>query len=64
MSGRLLVAQNVAEESYVFIDHIQFALGFSDFFVLYQDPRRFGSVRTVSKTGPKTTGQLATFCVG
>ena len=36
-------------------------MDFSDFFILYQDPRRFGSIRIVSKAGPKTTGQLSTF---
>ena len=63
MSGRLIVAQNELEMRKVThsLNHIHLCLDFNDFCILYQDPRRFGSVRTVSKEGPKTTGQLSTF---
>ena len=63
MSGRLIVAQSALEmwKTTNSLNHIHFCLDFSDFFILYQDPRRFGSVRTVSKKGPKTTGELSTF---
>lgn len=63
MSGRLIVTQNALEmkqETYP-LNHIHFCLDFGDFLILYQDPRRFGSVRIVSKAGPKTTGQLSKF---
>ena len=63
MSGRLIVAQNALEmkQATYSLKHIHFCLDFGDFLILYQDPRRFGSVRIVSKAGPKTTGQLSTF---
>ena len=63
MSGRLIVAQSALGmwKTTSSLNHIHFCLDFSDFFILYQDPRRFGSVRTVSKTGPKTTKELSTF---
>ena len=61
MSGRLIVIQNATQTRRAAhsLNHIHLCLDFSDFFILYQDPRRFGSVRTVSKEGPKTTGQLS-----
>ncbi len=63
MSGRLIVAQNPVEMSRTTnsLKHIHLCLDFSEFFILYQDPRRFGSVRIVSKEGPKTNGQLSVF---
>ena len=63
MSGRLIVAQNGLEMRRVTnsLNHIHLCLDFNDFFILYQDPRRFGLVRTVSKLGLKTTGQLSIF---
>ena len=63
MSGRLMIAQNTSEMKRATnsLNHVHLCLDFSDFLVLYQDPRRFGSVRTISKVGPKTTGQLSTF---
>lgn len=63
MSGRLIFAQSTLEMRRTInsLNHIHLCLDFNDFFILYQDPRRFGSVRTVSKVGPKTTGQLSTF---
>ena len=63
MSGRLIVTQNELEMRKVThsLNHIHLCLDFSDFCILYQDPRRFGSVRTVSKEGPNTTEQLSTF---
>ena len=63
MSGRLIFAQSALEMRRTInsLNHIHLYLDFNDFFILYQDPRRFGSVRTVSKEGPKTTGQLSTF---
>ena len=63
MSGRLIVAQNTSEmrKATNSLNHIHLCLDFNDFFILYQDPRRFGSLRTVSKSGLKTTGQLSIF---
>ena len=63
MSGRLIVTQNALEmkQATYPLNHIHFCLDFGDFLILYQDPRRFGSVRIVSKAGPKTTGQLSKF---
>ena len=63
MSGRLIVTQNSLEIKHATsaLKHIHLCLDFGDFLILYQDPRRFGSVRIVSKAGPKTTGQLSKF---
>ena len=63
MSGRLIFAQSALEmrRAKNSLNHIHLCLNFSDFFILYQDPRRFGSVRTVSKEGSETTGQLSKF---
>ena len=63
MSGRLIVTQNALamKQATYPLNHIHFCLDFGDFLILYQDPRRFGSVRIVSKAGPKTTGQLSKF---
>ena len=63
MSGRLIFAQSALEMRRTInsLNHIHLYLDFNDFFILYQDPRRFGSVRIVSKAGPKTTGQLSKF---
>ena len=67
MSGRLIVAQNEIEmrKATNMLKHIHLCLNFSNFFILYQDPRRFGSIRIVNKAGPKPTKQLSTlFGVG
>ena len=63
MSGRLLVTQSALEMKKAThpLKHIHLCLDFGDFLILYQDPRRFGSVRIVSKVEPKTTGQLSKF---
>ena len=63
MSGRLIVTHNSLEikQATSALKHIHLCLDFGDFLLLYQDPRRFGSIRIVSKAGPKTTGQLSEF---
>ena len=63
MSGKLIVAKNALEmrRATNSLNHIHLCLDFKNFVILYHDPRRFGSVRTVNKAGPKTTEQLSTF---
>ena len=63
MSGRLIVTQNELriKRATHSLKHIHLCLNFGDLVVLYQDPRRFGSVRIISKAGPKTTGELSKF---
>ena len=63
MSGRLIVTQSALEMKKAIhsLKHIHLCLDCGDFLILYQDPRRFGSVRIVSKAGPKTTRQLSRF---
>ncbi len=63
MSGRLIVTQNALEmkKPTHSLRHIHLYLDFGDLLMLYQDPRRFGSARIISKAGLKTTGQLSKF---
>ena len=65
MSGRLIVSQNALEmKKQHFVKTHPSLFSFGDFLILYQDPRRFGSVRIVSKAGPKTTGVVKFLGIG
>ena len=63
MSGRLIVTQNALEmkKATNSLKHIHLCLDFSDFLILYQDPRRFGSVRTLVRQGQKPLNSCQNF---